>query len=162
MDNNTKQKELAQSYFERGYAYQTRGHLDRAAHCYRRSISFMPSAQAYTFLGWVLSKKGLYDDAIQFCKSAIEINPEYGNPYNDIGAYLLEQNHYDEALEWFNKALEAKEYENYCFPYFNIARIYEFKGRWDLAKECYEKAIKESADYEPAHIALKNLLAKYN
>jgi hypothetical protein len=34
---------------------------------------------------------GLTDDAITECHHAIEVDPDFGNPYNDIGAYLIEQ-----------------------------------------------------------------------
>ena len=89
--------ELAKNFFDKSYLLQKNGHLDRAAHFYKRSIEFQPSAQAHTFLGWVYSLKGLFDQAIEECKSAINLDPEYGNPYNDIGAYLLQQHCYDEA-----------------------------------------------------------------
>jgi tetratricopeptide (TPR) repeat protein len=31
------------------------------------------------------------DDAIAECKKAVELDPDLGNPYNDIGAYLIEK-----------------------------------------------------------------------
>ena len=55
--------ELAKNFFDKGYLLQKTGHLDRAAHFYKRSIKFQPSAQAHTFLGWVYSLKGLFDQA---------------------------------------------------------------------------------------------------
>lgn len=154
--------ELARDFFEKGYLLQKSGHLDRAAHFYKRSIEFQPTAQAFTFLGWVYSLKGLLTEAIAQCKAAIEIDPEYGNPYNDIGAYLLQMQHYDEAKEWFEKALQAPKYENYCYPYMNLGRIYEFKGLWNKASEMFQKALKENPTYEPAQNAYKKLLARYN
>ena len=49
-----------------------------------------PTAEAYTFLGWTYHFQGRIEDAIAECKRAIEVDPEFGNPYNDIGAYLIE------------------------------------------------------------------------
>jgi len=34
---------------------------------------------------------------------AIAVHPDYGNPSNDIGAYLLEQGKLDEAVTWLVK-----------------------------------------------------------
>ncbi|MEJ2542653.1 MAG: hypothetical protein P8Y99_01155 [Calditrichaceae bacterium] len=84
--NEEKQKniELAIKFFEQAYHLQMTGHLDRAIRCYKRSIEFNPSAQAYTFLGWTYSLKGLMDKAIEHCRIAIQLDPEYGNAYNDI------------------------------------------------------------------------------
>ena len=30
--------------------------------------------------------------------------PTFGNPYNDIGAYLIAKGELDEAIEWLEKA----------------------------------------------------------
>ena len=162
MAKSENKSEIAKDFFEQGFVLQNNGHLDRAAHFYRRSIEFYPSAKAYTFLGWVLSLKGLYDKAIEECKHAIDLDPDYGNPYNDIGAYLLQQHNFDEAANWLKKALSAPNYENYCYPYLNLGRIYEFKGQWEEALECYQNALQETPNYEPAEQALRNLRAKYN
>lgn len=162
MDSREEKLEIAKDFFEKGFELQNNGHLDRAAHFYRRSIEFYPSAKAHTFLGWVLSLKGHYDKAIAECKSAIDLDPDYGNPYNDIGAYLLQQNKFDEAAEWLEKALTASNYKNYCYPYLNLGRVFEFRGKWNEALECYQNALKENPDYEPAEQALQKLRAKYN
>ncbi len=162
MAKNENKSEIAKEFFEQGIVLQNDGHLDRAAHSYRRSIEFYPSAKAHTYLGWVLSLKGLYNEAIDECKNAIDIDPGYGNPYNDIGAYLLQQNKYDEAEIWLNKALKAPNYKNYCYPWLNLGRVYEFKGNWDEAHSCYKKSLQENKDYKPATQALLNLQSKYN
>ena len=162
MSNHSNNDDLAKDFFDKGYLLQKNGHLDRAAHFYKRSIEFQPSAQAHTFLGWVYRLKGLFDQAIKECKNAIDLDPDYGNPYNDIGAYLLQQHRYDDAKIWFQRALDAPNYENYCYPFLNLGRVYEYKGEWDTAMDCYKNAIKENKDYEPAQIALKDLQAKYN
>ena len=153
---------IAKDYLEKGFLLQKSGHLDRAAHFYKRSIEFKPTAQAHTFLGWIYSLKGRYEEAIQQCKSAIALNPDYGNPYNDIGAYLLQMNRYDESIPWFEKALNAPDYENYSYPYLNLGRVYEFKGDCDKALKLFKKAIEQDTAYEPAQIAYQSLLAKYN
>ena len=59
-----------------------------------------PRREAPTFLGWSLSFLQRYDGAIAECSSAIEIDPEFGNPYNDIGVYHMEQGHYHDAIMW--------------------------------------------------------------
>ena len=106
--------------------------------------------------------KGLMDKAVEHCKIAIQIDPEYGNAYNDIGAYLLSQKRLDEAIPWFEKAFQATNYANYCYPYLNLGRIYEFKGRWNLALDYYANAIQENPEYEPAQTAYDQLAGKYN
>ena len=54
----------------------------------KRSIEIPPTAEAHTYLGWTYSLQGKLDEATAECLRAIEIDPEFGNPYNDIGVYL--------------------------------------------------------------------------
>jgi len=155
MDEERKQNAVA--LFQQAYERQMQGQLEEAIACYQRSLELYPTAEAYTFLGWTYSFIGRYDDAIKECLKAIEIDPEFGNPYNDIGAYLIELERLDEAIPWLQKAAVAKRYESRCFPYFNLGRIYERKGQWQQALESYEKAIQVSPEYLLAHHALNRL-----
>ncbi|MBD3224732.1 MAG: tetratricopeptide repeat protein [Caldithrix sp.] len=154
--------DIAKGFFEQGYVAQMSGHLDRAAGFYKRSIKFLPTAKAHTFLGWVYSLKGFPEKGIEECKKAIELDPAFGNPYNDIGAYLIQMRRYDEAKPWLERALRAPRYKNYAYPHINLGKIYEFKGLWDQAMYHYKKAIKEAPDYEPAYTARDRLEGKYN
>jgi tetratricopeptide (TPR) repeat protein len=101
----------ARELWKEGYRHQMRGDLANAIASYRQSIEACPTAEAHTFLGWALSFAGRLQDAIQHCLKAIEIDPEFGNPYNDIGVYLIEQDRDDEAIPWLEKAKQAPRYE---------------------------------------------------
>ncbi len=118
---------------QEAYQAQMEGDYDRAVELYGSSIKSQPTAEAHTFLGWTFHFQGKLDEAIAQCKKAIELDPEFGNPYNDIGAYLIEMRRYDEAISWLERAIEAKRYEPRHFPHFNLGRAY-------LAKEMYGKA----------------------
>src|SRR5256886_13648900 len=67
------------------------GDYDRAVELYQSSLELHPTAEAHTFLGWTYHFQGRVEEAIAECKRAIELDPEFGNPYNDIGAYLIER-----------------------------------------------------------------------
>lgn len=155
-------KEMAIDLFRQAYGLQMKGELDKAAGLYRKSIEVFPTAEAYTFLGWTLSFMGKYDEAIVECRKAIQVDPDFGNPYNDIGAYLIEKGRMDEAIPWLEKATQAKRYESYCFPHYNLGRIWEKKGDWDRAIAYYESAVKSNPDYTLAFRALNRLLGLLN
>ena len=87
------------------------GEYQEAIELYSRSIETFATAEAYTFRGWTYSFLGDYNRAIAECLQAIKLDPEFGNPYNDIGAYLIEQEKWDEAIPWFQKAMVAPRYE---------------------------------------------------
>ena len=161
MDEDVR-RELADRFFHEAYRKQMKGELDEAVSLYKKSIESFPTAEAYTFLGWTYSFMGRLDDAIAECHRAIETDPTFGNPYNDIGAYLLQKGEVDNAIPWFRRAIEAPRYESYCFPHTNLGRAYEAKRQWTLAAEEFKKALKENPDYSPAKQGLARLRAMFN
>src|SRR5208282_5322262 len=91
--------------------------LERAVELYTKSIEVFPTAEAYTFRGWAFEGMGRIDDAIAQCRRAIEIDPAFGNPYNDIGAYLIAKGELDEAVPWLEKAKTAPRYDPRHYPF---------------------------------------------
>jgi len=155
-------RKLAVEYFRRAYEHQISGEYEEAIAFYTQSIEAYPTAEAYTFSGWTYSFLGDYDRAISECLEAIKVDPDFGNPYNDIGTYLIEQGKLDEAIPWLEKATRAKRYEAYCYPHFNLGRVYERKRQWDRAKECYRRAFGANNKYVVALAALKRVQAMWN
>ena len=154
--------ETAEEYFRRAYEAQMAGELDRAVDLYQKSIELGPTAEAHTFLGWTLSFQRKYREAIAECRKAIEVDPEFGNPYNDIGAYLIELGRWDEAIPWFEKAIEAPRYDPRHFPHFNLARIYIQHYDYEPAIEHLRKALELEPRYSSAQRELQRLLTRMN
>ncbi len=125
---------------EQAYENQKEGHLEEAIELYEASIQEHPTAEAHTFLGWTYSYQGKYDDAIEQCKIAITVDPLFGNPYNDIGSYLIQKGQLDQAISWLELAKKAPRYEPRHFPYLNLFRIYLKMGRLDEAQRELEQA----------------------
>jgi Tfp pilus assembly protein PilF len=155
-------RDLAARMFEEAYRKQMSGELEEAAELYKKSIEALPTAEAYTFLGWTYSFMGRIDDAIAECHKAIAVDPTFGNPYNDIGAYLLQKGEIDDAIPWLLRALKATRYESYCYPHMNLGRAYEAKRQWVEAKEEFKKALRERPDYTPAKQGLARIRGMLN
>jgi Tfp pilus assembly protein PilF len=111
--------EQAWKLLQQAYQSQMEGELDRAVELYKHSLEIYPTAEAHTFLGWTYHFQGKVDEAIAECKRAIEVDPEFGNPYNDIGAYLIALGRFDESIPWLERATEAPRYDPRHYPYFN-------------------------------------------
>jgi Tfp pilus assembly protein PilF len=155
-------KEEALRLFQAAYEAQMRGELDEAAVLYKESIEAYPTAEAHTFLGWTYSFMGLSDEAIEECRIATEVDPDFGNPYNDIGAYLIEQGNLYGAIPWLKRAMLATRYECYFYPHFNLGRVYEALGRaYDALRE-YKAALELNPKYALALQAFRKLQAKLN
>jgi tetratricopeptide (TPR) repeat protein len=120
---------------------QMAGDLNESIRLYKRSIALCPTADAHTYLGWAYSFQGRIDEAISQCEIAIQLDPEFGNPYNDIGVYLMQQQKLDEAIPWLEKAKQAKRYEPRHFPYLNLGRVYAAKGMLQKALEEFRGAL---------------------
>lgn len=155
-------REQARAAFEEAYRRQLSGDLDAAEALYKESIAHFPTAEAHTFLGWTYSHRHRLDEAIAQCRKAIEVDPSFGNPYNDIGAYLVQKGQVDEAIPWFEQALEAPRYESYCFPHVNLARVYEGKRLWRRALSEYRKALAERPGYKPAEEGMARMRGHLN
>jgi tetratricopeptide (TPR) repeat protein len=148
--------------FERAYQCQLAGDLAGAIQLYQASLAVAPTAEAHTFLGWVYSFQRRYAEAIAECKRAIAVDPTFGNPYNDIGCYLIALGREDEAIPWLRRALAAPRYEAPHFPHVNLARIYETQGRVLDALTEYGRALERQPGYAPAVLGLRRLQARVN
>ncbi len=122
------------------YEKQMAGDYQTAIQLYKASIAEHPTAEAHTFLGWTYSYLGRYEEAIEECKAAIGVDPDFGNPYNDIGSYLVHLDRAEEAIPWLEKAKRAPRYEPRHFPYLNLGRIYLKMGRMQEAAREFEQA----------------------
>lgn len=122
------------------YDRQMAGDYQSAIQLYKASIEEHPTAEAHTFLGWTYSFLGHYEDAIAECKNAIRVDPDFGNPYNDIGSYLFHLGQAEEAIPWLEKAKRARRYEPRHFPYVNLGHVYLKLGRPAEASREFEQA----------------------
>jgi Tfp pilus assembly protein PilF len=138
------------------------GALEDAIRRYTESLEACPTAEAYTFRGWAYCFLGRIDEAIAECLKAIEVDPDFGNPYNDIGSYLISQGKLDEAIDWLEKAKHAPRYEPRHFPFMNLGRLFASKGMVRRAIEEFEGALKIEPGEPTCTEMLQRLRASLN
>jgi Tfp pilus assembly protein PilF len=155
-------QEEAWELLREAYRQQMAGDYARAVEIYKSSLAIFPTAEAHTFLGWTYHFQGKIDDAIAECKRAIEVDPEFGNPYNDIGSYLIQLGKFDEAIPWLERAIAAPRYEPRHFPHFNLGRAYAAKGMLARARECFKESLRIEPRYNLARQAVENLRRMVN
>lgn len=136
----SSQRDHAEMLLREALKAQSAEEYDAAIEFYSRSIKAYPTAEAHTYLGWTYSFLGRLDEAIQECRQAISLDPSFGNPYNDIGSYMMRQGKLKEAIPWFEKAKKAPRYEPRHYPYLNLARLYMSLGRFEEARREYSQA----------------------
>jgi len=148
---------LAEELYTAGYLLTELGRYPEAIQFYLKSLALRPTAEAYTFLGWTYGIMGVFEHAIEYAEKAIRTDPEFGNPYNDIGVYLIEQGKEDEAIAYLEKATRAKRYCCYQFPHFNLGRIHVKKKQYEKARQEFTKSLEIDSGYLPAREALELL-----
>lgn len=152
-------EEHAIELWRQGTACLLSGDLDEAVELFTRSLKIHPTAEAYTFRGWAYSFAGRLEDAIEECRKAIATDPSFGNPYNDIGCYLMQRGELEEAIPWLEQAKRAPRYEPRHFPYLNLGRLRAARGEFAEALAEFESALEFAPD-DP--LALKFLEALKN
>src|SRR5215470_12970945 len=162
LDDDSAPARTARHLFQRAFQLQQRGALADAIRLYKESLAHFPTAEAHTFLGWVYGMLHRYEAAIEECHRAIALDPTFGNPYNDIGAYFIELGWWREAIPWLKKGIAAPRYENPEFAHFNLGRVYEHLGLWSQATGCYRAALARNRNYEAARLALRLLIGRQN
>lgn len=162
MNEHEIQHQQAMILFDQAQRLHMKGELSDAILLYERSIEIEPTAEAYTFLGWAYSMLDQYEKAIALCHQAIDLDPGYGNPYNDIGSYLIELDRWEDAIPWLEKATQAARYEARQYPYVNLGHVYEYLGDYRSALAYYNHALEIDPLYLPASWAKYELLGQLN
>lgn len=98
------------------------------------------SPQNHNNLGDYYSRHGDYQKAIEEFKSAIELNPDYGDAYHNLGNAYREIGNNEEAIANYQKALSLNP--NLWQSHQNLAARYFELGEFGLALQELEKAVK--------------------
>jgi tetratricopeptide (TPR) repeat protein len=162
MRNGPSSKAEARRIFRQGYRAQRSGDYDLAVDLYIKSVALCPTAEAHILLGSAFGVLGKMEEAIAECKRAIEIDPECGDAYNDVGAYLLDLKSFDEAIPWFEQAIETKRYKARHLAYFNLGRVCVAKGLLNRACECFQQALNVEPRCALAHQCLESIRVLLN
>jgi tetratricopeptide (TPR) repeat protein len=150
-------RKRAQELYEMGTRRLMEGRVAEAIQLYEESIQVKPTAEGYTFRGWAVSYLGDLDQAIEDCKRAIRLDPDFGNPYNDIRVYLMQKGRLDDAIPWLESAKRAKRYEARHYPYLNLGRVYIAKGDEMRALDEFVKALDIHPDDADTLQAIKKI-----
>jgi Tfp pilus assembly protein PilF len=140
----------AQDLIKEGLTLAHSGHPDKAREIFKSSVHIHPTAEGMTYLAWMEHQLNRTDEAIELCKRAIPLDPDFGNPFNDIGSYLISQGNLDEAIPWLKRAIQSKKYEFRHFPHVNLAYIF-------IEKKMFMKALRElqlALDFLPGDVEL--------
>jgi tetratricopeptide (TPR) repeat protein len=131
--------------------------LRGALRCFEQSARLVRTADAVTYQAWMYSLLGDLRRAEKLCHEAIALDPDFGNPYNDLGTIAVARRDSKAAIEWFERAKRAKRYEPRHFPFMNLGRLYVALGLPDKALVEFEGALLHAPDDAEVRQALDHL-----
>ena len=130
-------REEAASYnIQLGIAYLKQGNRPRAKRKLLLALAQAPdSADANASMAYFMEKIGEMDDAQSYYKKAMTLSAGSGAQLNNYGAFLCRRGKYQQAEDYFLKAVRDLQYEH-------TAGAYENAGLCALAIPDYPKATK--------------------
>jgi tetratricopeptide (TPR) repeat protein len=112
-------------------------------------------AATYDNRGIILNREGFSEQAAADFRAAIALRPDLGDPYINVGAILIKQRAYEEALVQINKGMQLGA----SFPhigYYDRALTLELLGRYKEAYFDYKKALELEPNFSLASERLKD------
>ena len=128
-----------------------------ALDCFTKALNYKETAEIINLIGWTHSLMGQTDKAKQYCLKAIEKDPSYGPPYNDLGTYLMAEGQLEEALKWFTLAKKSINYQNREYPYINAGRVYMTQRDFEKALEEFSVALTLAPHHEELHQTVEKI-----
>ena len=105
-------------------------------------------------LGYICSQQEAYDEAIDFLKSALDIEHDAAT-HNLLGSIYRAKKEYDSAAESYEAAIRVDELNS--VTYFNYANLLLDMKDEQKAALMYQKAIDIDPDFKEAHQELEKL-----
>ena len=133
---------ISDDLFRMGHVLLQMGIFELATEHQGEAFRLAPTAESATFLGWALSEMDDEWGALGWCRKAIETDERLGNPWNDIGAILLQMEQPVAAIPWLAAATRSQRYDAPGHPWSNLARAHEALGNkmasFDAARTALE------------------------
>ncbi len=114
-------------------------------------------------LGGALLLIGKPDEANSHFRAAAEINPRDPMSRSNLGAYLQEHGHLDEAIEQYKRVISLTSDPGLlAAAHANLGTAYRTLGADEQARESYDQALRLNSGQSSAYLGLGQLLEKQN
>jgi tetratricopeptide (TPR) repeat protein len=110
------------------------------------------SSDAWTMAGYCYGRLNLHQEAIQACKEAIRLKPDFALPHASLGGSYFELGRYQEAIQEYKEAIRLKP--DFAEVHYILGDAYSKLGRYQEAIQSYKEAIRLKPDFAKAHFTL--------
>jgi tetratricopeptide (TPR) repeat protein len=139
---------ISDDLFRMGHVLLQMGIFELSSEHQGEAFRLAPTAESATFLGWSLSEMDDTWGALGWCRKAIETDERLGNPWNDIGAILLQMEQPTAAIPWLAAATRSQRYDAPGHPWSNLARAHESLGNKMASYDAARTALEHSPNDE--------------
>jgi tetratricopeptide (TPR) repeat protein len=112
---------------------------------------------AYNNLGFYLSNHGKRDEAMEYYRKALAINPNYEDALNNLGYALAGEKKYAEAIPYYEAALRVRP--DQVEVHNNLGNAFADTGKIDEAIKQYTFVLQQNPEHADAHNNLGIALA---
>ncbi|MDJ0555554.1 MAG: tetratricopeptide repeat protein [Microcoleaceae cyanobacterium MO_207.B10] len=103
-------------------------------------VQIKPEPKAYKIIGNALQAMGKLQEALDWYKKALEIQPDFVEVYANLGTIFAQQRQWEQAISYYRKAISVKP--DFAGAYRNLAKIYTQINQPLAAAECLYQALK--------------------
>lgn len=138
------------------------GHLEKANYFLSQAMEIEETSEALFYLGLIASQKNQISEALSYFYRSHQLDPEYGNPCNEIGVILLRLGKEREAIYWLKRSIQCRFNDALHIPLFNLATLYKIWNRPERSLQYLHKAIEFAPDFEEAKKLRDEILSSTN
>jgi tetratricopeptide (TPR) repeat protein len=137
--------EFGRNYLSYGSVFFQRGYLDQAEASFRIALRDDPtSAEALYGIGSVCLSQQRNAEAREIFARAVKLSATYPdtlpNAWNNLGILSTREGRMDEAVEYFQKALQSSS--DHLIALINLGNAHRQLKHWDEARAAFERALK--------------------
>ncbi len=135
---------------ERGKTFFREGDLDKAVYHFTLALEEEENEELLFYMGLISNQKKEAVKALNYFYKAIQKNPEYGSPCNEIGVILLRHGREKEAVFWLKKSVRCRMNDARHIPLYNLAALYKTWNRPERSLQYLYKALDIEPDFDEA------------
>jgi len=157
---SSRKKKLLNMYLFRSFTILTISLSVLLIGCAENKTLLIKKSQALEDLGNSLIQQGDLRGGLEKLLEANKLEPENANIHNELGLAYRDLEAYQKSLIHFKKALALKS--KFSEAQNNLGTLYLLLKEWNLALDCFQKAVSDIL-YRTPHYAYNNMgLAYYN
>ena len=140
IEASVKNKEKADSFYNRGVLAKRNGNIDEAVSCYRKALHYNPSdGDACYNLGDALVQQGQPAAALDMFEKAVSLNDKDAMSWNNLGSVAKNLGRTEKAYRCYLRAVTIQP--DYVLAHENMGELFLTENNYARARACFQTAL---------------------